>query len=138
MLFACHLYAICMSFVRQSHVVVCHYYTIRMSLICIRMPSVCHLHALVCHLYVTVMYSYVIRKSLVCTFRSPVCHASVFVGHLKLDESFPTSQFFMNCFSCPHHLDRNCNGGSILLYIREDIPSKLLPKERDLTEAFFC
>ena len=29
------------------------------------------------------------------------------------------------------------NGGGILLYIREDIPSKLLSTERNLTEAFF-
>ena len=34
-------------------------------------------------------------------------------------------------------LDHNCNGGGILLYIREDIPSKLLSIERNLTEAFF-
>ena len=59
------------------------------------------------------------------------------ISETKLDESFPTSQFFMNGFSSPHRLDRNCNGGGILLYIREDIPSKLLSIERDLTEAFF-
>ena len=59
------------------------------------------------------------------------------ISETKLDESFPTSQFFMNGFSCPHRLDRNCSGGGgILLYIREDIPSKLLSIERDLTEAF--
>ena len=29
------------------------------------------------------------------------------------------------------------NSGGIVLYIREDIPSKLLSIERDLTEAFF-
>ena len=60
------------------------------------------------------------------------------ISETKLDESFPTSQFFMNGFSCPHRLDRNCSGGGgILLYIRQDIPSKLLSIERDLTEAFF-
>ena len=58
------------------------------------------------------------------------------ISETKLDESFPTSQFFMKGFSSPHRLDRNCNGGGILLYIREDIPSKLLSIERDLTEAF--
>ena len=45
---------------------------------------------------------------------------------------------FMNDFSSPHRLDRNCNVGGILLYIREDIQSKLLSIERDLTEAFFA
>ena len=59
------------------------------------------------------------------------------ISETKLDESFPTSQFFMKVFSSPHRLDRNCNGGGILLYIREDIPSKLLSIERNLTEAFF-
>ena len=44
---------------------------------------------------------------------------------------------FMNDFISPHRLDRNCNVGGILLYIREDIQSKLLSIERDLTEAFF-
>ena len=59
------------------------------------------------------------------------------ISETKLDESFPTSQFFMNGFSSPHRLDRNCNGGCILLYIRQDIPSKLLSIEGDLTEVFF-
>ena len=58
------------------------------------------------------------------------------ISETKLDESFPASQFFMKGFGSPHRLDRNCNGGGILLYIREDIPSKLLSIERNLTEAF--
>ena len=59
------------------------------------------------------------------------------ISETKLDESFPPSQFLMNGFSSPHRLDRNCNGGGILLYIRKDIPSKLLSIEGDSTEAFF-
>ena len=59
------------------------------------------------------------------------------ISETKLDESFPISQFFINGFSSPHRLDRNCNGGGTLLYVREDIPSKPLSIERDLTEAFF-
>ena len=59
------------------------------------------------------------------------------ISETKLDESFPTSQFFMNGFSSPHRLDRNCNGGGIILYIKEDIPSKHLSIEGDLSEAFF-
>ena len=38
------------------------------------------------------------------------------ISETKLDESFRTSQFFMNGFRSPHRLDRNCNGGGILLY----------------------
>ena len=59
------------------------------------------------------------------------------ISETKLDECFATSQFFIKGFSSPHHLDRNCNGGGILLYFRKDIPSKLLSIERDLNEAFF-
>ena len=59
------------------------------------------------------------------------------VSGTKLDESFLASHFFMNDFSSPHCLDRNCNGGGVLLYIREDIPSKLLSIEGYLTEPFF-
>ena len=55
------------------------------------------------------------------------------ISETKLDE-----RFFMNDFSSPHRFDRNCDDGVILLHIREDTPSKLLSKERDLTEAFFC
>ena len=43
----------------------------------------------------------------------------------------------MTGFSSSHCLDRNCNGGGILLYIWENIASRLLSPETDLTEAFF-
>ena len=66
-------YAICMSSVCHSYVLVCdpyitrmYSYVTRMSLVCTRMPSVCHSYVLVCHPYVTLMYSYVIHMSLVC------------------------------------------------------------------------
>ena len=58
-------------------------------------------------------------------------------GSVNQAENFSTSEFFMNGFSSPHRFDRNCNGGGILLYVREDIPSKHLSLEIDLTEAFF-
>ena len=48
------------------------------------------------------------------------------ITEAKLEKSFPTSQFFMIGFSNSHRLDRNCNSGSILLCIREDIPQNLL------------
>ena len=44
----------------------------------------------------------------------------------KLNESFPVGQFLIDGYSVPFHFDRNGNGDGILLYIREDIPSKLL------------
>ena len=46
----------------------------------------------------------------------------------KLDDTFPTAQFLVNGFSEPYRLDRNRKGGGVMVYIREDIPSKLLDK----------
>ena len=50
------------------------------------------------------------------------------INETKLDESFPTAQFSIEGFSKLHRLDRNENGGGILLYVKENIPSKILSK----------
>ena len=42
----------------------------------------------------------------------------------KLDSSFPNAQFYMKSYS--YRLDRNSKEGGIILYVREDIPSKLI------------
>ena len=44
----------------------------------------------------------------------------------KLDSSFPISQFIISGFSKPFRLDRNRNGGGVLIFVREDIPTKEL------------
>ena len=43
-----------------------------------------------------------------------------------LDETFPTSSFIIDGFSNSYRRDRNPNGGGVLVYVREDIPSKEL------------
>ena len=48
------------------------------------------------------------------------------ISETKLDDSFPTAQFQMKGFSVPYRYDGNGKGGGLLLYIREDIQSKLL------------
>ena len=48
----------------------------------------------------------------------------------KLDESFSESQFLIQGYSKPFRLDRNANGGGVMVYVREDIPSKLLNKHK--------
>ena len=48
------------------------------------------------------------------------------VTETKLDSTFPTSPFVIDGYSEPYRFDRNRNGGGVLIYIREDIPSKLL------------
>ena len=50
------------------------------------------------------------------------------ITETKLDDSFPTSQFLMKGFAEPFRLDRNRNGGGVMIYIRDDIPSRLLLK----------
>ena len=48
------------------------------------------------------------------------------VSETKIDMSFPTSQFVIQGFAAPFRLDRTNTGGGILVYARDDIPSKLL------------
>ena len=50
------------------------------------------------------------------------------IAETKLDNSFPTSQFLQKDFAEPLRLDRNRNGGGIMIYIRDDIPRTLLLK----------
>ena len=55
----------------------------------------------------------------------------------KLDNNFPQGQFLIPGYSSPYSFDRNCRGGVIVLYVREDIPSKLLSIENQPTEGFY-
>ena len=50
------------------------------------------------------------------------------IQETKLDSSFPPQQFIIEGYSEPYRLDRNREGGGVLIYVREDIPSKLLTK----------
>ena len=59
------------------------------------------------------------------------------ISETKLDESFPTSQFIINGFSAPFCLDQNDKDDGIILYIREDIPSRLVSTDSSQVEGFF-
>ena len=77
-------------------------------------------------------------KSLRNKFDSPVrmLHNNLdilLISETKVDSSFPTAQFQIEGYAT-YRLDRNTNGGGILLYIREDIPSTLL--NSDLLKVF--
>ena len=48
------------------------------------------------------------------------------ITETKLDNSLPTSQFLVKGFVEPFRLDRNRNGGGVMIYIWDDIPSRLL------------
>ena len=52
------------------------------------------------------------------------------IQETKIDSSFPEDQFLIDGYSKPYRLDRNRNGGGVLIYIREDIPSKPLNKHK--------
>ena len=63
----------------------------------------------------------------------------IVISETKLDSSFPELQFYIEGFSQPYRRDRNSNGGGLLVYIREDIPSKVLTGYTipDNTEGMF-
>ena len=61
----------------------------------------------------------------------------------KIDISFPSGQFIIPGFAPPYRFDRNNKGGGLLLYLREDIASKIifvfkLPIEGFLIEVNVC
>ena len=48
------------------------------------------------------------------------------ISETKIDEIFPSRQFYIEVFTPLYRLYRNCQGGGILVYVREDISSKLI------------
>ena len=47
----------------------------------------------------------------------------VTIAETKLDSSFPSAQFIVDGYSAPYQKDRNANGGGLLVYVKEGIPS---------------
>ena len=58
------------------------------------------------------------------------------ISEIKLDESFPTNRFMNKGFSVLFRLHRNDKDGGIILYIREDMPSRLVSTESSEVEGF--
>ena len=48
------------------------------------------------------------------------------ISETKLYDTFCPSQFILEGFTPPCRLDRKEHGGGLMLFVREDIPSKLL------------
>ena len=66
------------------------------------------------------------------------CVDILLVCETKFDGTFPSSQFHMNGFSLPYRLV-NRNGGGVIIFVKEDMPSKLLTKHncpRDVEVLF--
>ena len=62
------------------------------------------------------------------------------VSESKIDDTFPLAQFCVEGYSTSYRLDRTCKGGGLLLYVRDDIPSKQIKLkfiENEAFEAFF-
>ena len=59
------------------------------------------------------------------------------ISETKIDESFPLGQFGVNGFNAPFRLTRNSNGGGIMLFVREDIPAKLIASETSPVEGLY-
>ena len=47
------------------------------------------------------------------------------ISETKLDSSFPDTKFNISGYTSQYRLDRNKFGGGLLLYVIEDIPSKI-------------
>ena len=52
------------------------------------------------------------------------------IEETKLDASLPNGQFTVPCSKQPYHRDRDVHGGGVIMYIREDIPSKKLDSSK--------
>ena len=59
------------------------------------------------------------------------------ISETKLDNSFPEGRFLIEGCSKPYRIERNCHGGGIMLYLRADIPSKILSTELVPMEGFY-
>ena len=58
------------------------------------------------------------------------------VSETKTDFSFLTGKFLIHGFSPPYRLDRDSKDGGIMSYIREDIPSNFLGRDKKPIENF--
>ena len=55
----------------------------------------------------------------------------------KIDDSFLIGRFLIDGFSTPYRLDRNSNGGGLMLFVREDISSNLIEAEAKPIEGCY-
>ena len=60
------------------------------------------------------------------------------VSETKIDNNFPVGNFVIDGFGTPYRLDHDSNGGGIMFYVREDIPSNLhATDEENHIESFY-
>ena len=59
------------------------------------------------------------------------------ISETKVDDTFPNGQFFVDGFGTPFRLDWKRNGGGIILFIRDDIPAKVVSTDDRPIESFY-
>ena len=59
------------------------------------------------------------------------------VSEKRIDDNFPIGNSLLDGFSTPYRLDRNSNGGRLMLFVREDIPSNLFKAKTKPIEGFY-
>ena len=58
------------------------------------------------------------------------------ISETKIDETFSDRQFYIEAFTPPYKFDWNCHGGGSLVYVKEDIPSKLTEINNSVENTF--
>ena len=58
------------------------------------------------------------------------------ISETKVEDSFPDGQFLLDGFGTPFRLDRNRNSGGIMLFIRNNIPAKVVSTDDRPIESF--
>ena len=51
------------------------------------------------------------------------------ITETKIDTTIPVNQFYLNGYNVPYRNDHNTKGGGILVYIRDDIMSRIIECE---------
>ena len=59
------------------------------------------------------------------------------ISETKVDDSFPDRQIFLDGFGKAFCLDQNRNGRGIMLFIRNDIPGKVVSTDDRPVEIFY-
>ena len=58
------------------------------------------------------------------------------ISETKVDDFFLVGQFFLDGFGTPFRLVRNRNGGGIILFVRNNIPAKVISTDDRPIESF--
>ena len=78
----------------------------------------------ICHLNINSLYNTFDQLKLIIKNKVDI----LVIIETKLGSSFPDSHFIIDGFRQPYRLDRNEDYGGVMIFVSEDIPSKLIRK----------